>query len=47
MPNNEEVMQRAGSLRAMTGLPQQACTALLPHVEPAVLAAMADRTIDG
>jgi hypothetical protein len=47
MPNDEEVMQRAGSLRAMTGLPQQACTALLPQVEPAVLAAMADRIIDG
>ncbi len=47
MPNYEEVIQRAGSLRAMTGLTQQEFTALLPHFERALLAYMADRTIDG
>jgi hypothetical protein len=47
MPNYEEVIQRAGSLRAMTGLTQQEFAALLPHVEHAFLASMADRTIDG
>jgi Helix-turn-helix of DDE superfamily endonuclease len=47
MPNYEEVIERAGSLRAMTGLTQQEFTALLPHFEHAFLAYMADRTIDG
>jgi hypothetical protein len=47
MPNDEEVIQRAGSLRAMTGFTQQEFTALLPHVEHAFLAYMAERTIDG
>jgi hypothetical protein len=47
MPNYEEVIQRAGSLRAMTGFTPQEFTALLPHVEHAFLAYMADRTIDG
>jgi hypothetical protein len=47
MPNDEEVIQRAGSLRAMTGFTQQAFTVLLPHVEHAFLAYLADRTIDG
>jgi Helix-turn-helix of DDE superfamily endonuclease len=47
MPNYEEVIQRAGSLRAMTGFTQQEFTALLPHFEQAFLAYMADRTIDG
>jgi hypothetical protein len=47
MPNYEEVIQRAGSIRAMTGLTQQEFTALLPHFEHAFLASMADRTIDG
>jgi hypothetical protein len=47
MPSYEEVVQRAGSLRAMTGLTQQEFTALLPHFEHAFLAYMADRTIDG
>jgi hypothetical protein len=47
MPSYEEVVQRAGRLRAMTGLTQQEFTALLPHVEHAFLASMADRTIDG
>jgi Helix-turn-helix of DDE superfamily endonuclease len=47
MPNYEEVIQRAGSLRAMTGLTQQEFTTLLPHFAHAFLAYMADRTIDG
>jgi Helix-turn-helix of DDE superfamily endonuclease len=47
MPNYEEVIQRAGSLRAMTGLTQREFTALLPHFEHGFLAYMADRTIDG
>jgi hypothetical protein len=38
MPNYEEVIQRAGSLRAMTGLTPQEFTALLPHFEHAFLA---------
>jgi hypothetical protein len=47
IPNYEEVIQRAGSIRAMTGLTQQEFTALLPPFEPAFLAYMADRTMDG
>jgi Helix-turn-helix of DDE superfamily endonuclease/DDE superfamily endonuclease len=47
MPNDEEVIQRAGSLRAMTGLTQQEFTALRPHFEHACLAYRADRTLDG
>jgi hypothetical protein len=47
MPSYEEVVHRAGSLRAMTGLTPPEFTALLPHVEHACLASMADRTIDG
>jgi hypothetical protein len=47
MPNYEEVIQRAGSIRAMTGLTHQEVTALLPHFEQAFLAYLADRTIDG
>ena len=47
MPNYEEVIQRAGSLRAMTGFTQQEFTARLPHFEHAFLASMAERTIDG
>ena len=47
MPSDEEVTQRAGSLRAMTGLTQQEFTALLPHFERAFLAYMEDHTIDG
>jgi hypothetical protein len=47
MPSYEEVTQRAGSLRAMTGLTEQACTALLPPVEHAWLAYMDDHTLDG
>jgi hypothetical protein len=47
MPSYEEVIQRAGSLRAMTGFTPQEFAALLPHFEHAFLASMVDRTIDG
>ena len=47
MPSYEEVTQRAGSLRAMTGLTDQEFTALLPHFEHAYAAYMHDHTIDG
>jgi hypothetical protein len=47
MPSYEEVIQWAGSLRAMTGFTQQEFTALLPHFEHAFLAYLAGRTIDG
>jgi hypothetical protein len=47
MPSDEEVTQRAGSLRAMTGLTQPEFSALLAPFEHAFLAYMADHTIDG
>jgi Helix-turn-helix of DDE superfamily endonuclease len=47
MPSYEEVRQRAGSLRAMTGLTAQEFTALLPPFEHALAAYLQDRTIDG
>jgi hypothetical protein len=47
MPSYAEVIQRAGSLRAMTGLTEQEFTALLPHFEHAYVAYMHDHTIDG
>jgi hypothetical protein len=47
MPSDEEVTQRAGSLRSMTGLAAAECMALLPHFERAWLAYLPDRTIDG
>jgi Helix-turn-helix of DDE superfamily endonuclease len=47
MPSDEEVTQRAGSLRAMTGLTAQEFTALLPPFEHAWLAYMEDHTLDG
>ena len=47
MPSYEEVTQRPGSLRAMTGLTQQEFTALLPQFEHAFLAYMEDHTIAG
>ena len=47
MPTDEEVTQRAGSLRAMTGLTQPEFTARLPHFEHACLAYMQEHTIDG
>jgi hypothetical protein len=47
MPSYEEVTQRAGSLRAMTGLTEAEFTALLPTFEQALVTYMQDRTIDG
>jgi Helix-turn-helix of DDE superfamily endonuclease len=47
MPSDEDVTQRAGSLRAMTGLTEAEFTALLPHFERALAAYLQDRTIDG
>ena len=47
MPSYDEVTQRAGSLRAMTGLTQPEFSALLAHFEHAFLAYMEDHTIDG
>jgi hypothetical protein len=47
MPSDEEAIQRAGSLRSMTGLTGQEFQALLPHVERAFEAYMGNRTIDG
>jgi hypothetical protein len=47
MPSYEEVTQRAGSLRAMTGLTPQEFSALLPPFEQAFLAYMQEHTIDG
>jgi Helix-turn-helix of DDE superfamily endonuclease len=47
MPSYEEVTQRAGSLRAMTGLTATEFHALLPVFEHAFERAMATRTIDG
>ena len=44
MPSYEDVTQRAGSLRAMTGLSEQEFTALLPHFEHALAAYLQDRT---
>jgi Helix-turn-helix of DDE superfamily endonuclease len=47
MPSYEEVTQRAGSLRAMTGLTAPEFTALLAPFEQAFEAYMRDHTIDG
>jgi hypothetical protein len=47
MPSDEEVTQRAGSLRTMTGLTPPACSARLPPFEHAFLGDMEDRTLDG
>jgi Helix-turn-helix of DDE superfamily endonuclease len=47
MPSYEDVTQRAGSVRAMTGLTEPEFTALLPHFEHALAAYLQDRTIDG
>jgi hypothetical protein len=47
MPSYEEVTQRAGSLRSMTGLTEAEFTELLSHVEQALVTYMQDRTIDG
>ena len=47
MPRYDEVIQRTGSLRAMTGLTEPEYTALLPHFERALAAYLQNRTIDG
>jgi Helix-turn-helix of DDE superfamily endonuclease len=47
MPSYEEVITRAGSLRAMTGLTDQEFQALLPPFEQAFMAYMQAHTIDG
>jgi Helix-turn-helix of DDE superfamily endonuclease len=47
MPSYEEVTQRAGSLRSMTGLTEAEFIALLAHFEHAFVVYMQDRTIDG
>jgi Helix-turn-helix of DDE superfamily endonuclease len=47
MPSYEEVTQRAGSLRALTGLTDAEFQALLPHFEQAFVTHMQDRTSDG
>jgi Helix-turn-helix of DDE superfamily endonuclease len=47
MPRYEEVIQRAGSLRSLTGLTEAEFHALLPHFEQAFITYMQDRTIDG
>jgi hypothetical protein len=47
MPSDEDVTTRTGSLRAMTGLTEQAFQALLPPFEQAFVAYMHDHTIDG
>jgi Helix-turn-helix of DDE superfamily endonuclease len=47
MPSYEEVTQRAGSLRSMTGLTETEFQALLPHFEQAFVTYMQERTMDG
>jgi Helix-turn-helix of DDE superfamily endonuclease len=47
MPSDEEVTQRASSLRSMTGLTEAECMALLPHFEQALVVYLQDRTLDG
>lgn len=47
MPSYEEVTQRAGSLRSMTGLTETEFQDLLPPFEQAFVTYMQDRTIDG
>jgi hypothetical protein len=47
MPSYEEVTQRAGSLRSLTGLTTPEFQALLPSFEQAFEAYMGNRTIDG
>ena len=47
MPSDEEVTQRAGSLRSLTGLTDAECQALLPQFEQALMTYMQGRTSDG
>jgi hypothetical protein len=47
MPRYDEVTQRAGSLRALTGLTEAEFQALRPHFEQAFVTSMHDRTLEG
>jgi hypothetical protein len=47
MPSYEEVTQRAGSLRALTGLTDAEFQAVLPHFEQVFVTHLHDRTIAG
>jgi hypothetical protein len=47
MPSDEEVTQRAGSLQALTGFTERACTVLRPPFEPALAGYRQDRSIAG
>ncbi|MGH8059722.1 MAG: hypothetical protein ACREOH_21200 [Candidatus Entotheonellia bacterium] len=47
MPSYEEVTQRVGSLRSMTGVTEKEFQALLPHFEQAFVLYLRDRSIDG
>jgi hypothetical protein len=47
MPSYEEVTQRAGSLRAMTGVTEEAFQGLFPPFEHALVASMQDHPMDG
>jgi hypothetical protein len=47
MPSSEELTQRAGSLRFMTGFTPAVFMALLPLFDHARVAYLQDRTIDG
>src|SRR5262245_57155912 len=47
MPRYEEVTQRVGSVRVLTGLTEAEFQAFLPHFEQAFITYMQDRTIDG
>ena len=47
MPSYDEVTQRAGSLRSLTGLTAAEFQALLPHFEQAFMTYMDERTIAG
>jgi hypothetical protein len=47
MPSDEDVITRAGSVRAMTGFTEHAFEALLPPFEQALMAYMQAHTIAG
>jgi hypothetical protein len=47
MPSDEEVTQRAGSLRAVTGLTDAEFHALRPHFEQALVTHLQDHTLEG
>ena len=46
MPSSEEVLQRAGSLRSLTGLTEAAFQAFRPPFEEASTTSMQDRTLE-